>query len=75
MAGGLGDTTSTIRNNQHTFPLLIQGALWEDHMRKTYTAPAILTNGSVVHETMSIEPGLTEPVGKKPAEGSIGFNL
>lgn len=44
-------------------------------MKKTYSTPAILMNGSVVRETLTSDIGLTEPVGRKPQEGSIGFNL
>lgn len=44
-------------------------------MRKPYEAPAVLENGSVVQETRSAASGDTEPVGKLPTAGSVGFNL
>jgi hypothetical protein len=44
-------------------------------MRKPYEVPAVLQNGSVVQETKSGGSGETEPAGKKPIAGSIGFNL
>ena len=44
-------------------------------MKKTYTTPAVVTNGSVVDETLTSSPGPNEPIGKLKVEGSIGFNL
>jgi hypothetical protein len=44
-------------------------------MKKTYAAPAILMNGSVVHETRNQISGPLEPVGFQKKAGSIGFNL
>jgi hypothetical protein len=44
-------------------------------MKKTYTAPAIVTNGNVVHETLSSSPGPNEFIGRLKVEGSVGFNL
>lgn len=44
-------------------------------MRKPYEAPAVIKNGSVVQETRNGGVGETEPAGKKPIAGSVGFNL
>lgn len=44
-------------------------------MRKPYEAPAVIKNGSVVQETRSESSGETEPAGKLPIAGSVGFNL
>lgn len=44
-------------------------------MKKTYTAPAVVLNGSVVRETMSATSGGLEPDGFNKGAGNIGFNL
>lgn len=44
-------------------------------MKKTYTTPVILTNGTVVQQTLTTEVGLCEPINQKDCQGSIGFNL
>ncbi len=44
-------------------------------MRKTYLAPAVQLNGSVVRETRNASVGQNEPIGFLKVEGSIGFNL
>ena len=44
-------------------------------MKKTYLAPAVQMNGSVVRETQSRVGGQAEPLGFQKIEGSIGFNL
>ena len=44
-------------------------------MKKTYLAPAVQMNGSVVRETRAEVGGENEPSGFQKIEGSIGFNL
>lgn len=44
-------------------------------MKKTYSTPALQTNGSVVGETRISSGGQNEPVGFQKIEGSVGFNL
>jgi hypothetical protein len=44
-------------------------------MKKTYLAPAVQVNGSVVRETQASSGGPNEPQGFEKVEGSIGFNL
>ena len=44
-------------------------------MKKTYTTPAVLMNGSVVQETLSQDTGLAEASGFTKQSGAVGFNL
>jgi hypothetical protein len=44
-------------------------------MRNTYTAPAVVTSGTVVRETLGPVFGGNEIQGKRLGAGSMGFEL
>jgi hypothetical protein len=46
-------------------------------MKKTYTTPTVLSNGSVVGETLASGPAISTetPVSKPLAVGTVGFYL
>jgi hypothetical protein len=47
------------------------------NMKKTYTTPTVLSNGSVVGETLASGPAISTetPVSKPLAVGTVGFYL
>jgi hypothetical protein len=51
------------------------GQALEEGMKKTYTTPAVLMDGSVIRETMGGTTGAAEPDGFNKNGGSVGFNL
>jgi hypothetical protein len=44
-------------------------------MKKTYTTPTAIVSGSVLADTKSVSSGSGEPINRKLAAGSVGFNL